>query len=228
MPVKIGLEKLDSELKGGISDKSSILLFGPPKSGKTLFGMHFLFEGLSNDEYGIFIITNNFPEELVKRLENIGKVDLILEKGLLRFVDCYSAHAGVEKGNTMFIVRVNGPIALTEIGIAFIKIMKQIPRGSKVRLVLDSVSTLIIHNSPRTIATFIQKLNEATKSAGVSSMFILEEGMHEEKDVATLNSILDMMIHLKSEKDKNFIEVVGIGAPKPINYIIQNGKIKCS
>jgi len=227
MSIKTGLGKLDSLLKGGLPDKSSILLFGAPKCGKTLFGMHFLFEGLSKDEYGIFIVTNDFPEETVKKLEKLGRIDKILERELIKFVDCYSVHAGVEKENTAFIIRVNGPTALTEIGIAFSDIVKKIPKSSKIRVVLDSVSTLMLYNPPNQIASFVQHLNGKIKASNASSIFIVEEGMHDEKDVTTLNSLLDVMIHLKREKNKNLIEVVGTGAPESIGYTIDNGKIKC-
>jgi KaiC/GvpD/RAD55 family RecA-like ATPase len=228
MSVKTGLDALDSLLKGGVPDKSSILLLGPPKCGKSLFGIHFLFEGLSKDEYGIYIITNNFPEEVMKKFEKLGRVDKILEKGLLRFVDCYSLHAGVEKQSTVFIIRVNGPTALSEIGIAFSEITKQMPKGSKIRIVFDSVSTLMLYNPPNQIANFVQQFDSKAKKSGAVTVFIVEEGMHDEKDVTTLNSLLDVVIHLKREKDKNLIEVVGVGAPESISYTIENGKIKCS
>jgi KaiC/GvpD/RAD55 family RecA-like ATPase len=227
--VRIGLDKLDSVLNGGLPKRSSVLLIGPPKCGKTLFGLHFLFEGLSKDEYGIFIITNNFPEDIMDRFKKLGKVDPMLERGLLRFVDCYSIHAGVEKGNTMFIIRVNGPTALTEIGIAFTEILKKMPKSSRIRLVFDSVSTLLLYNSPKTIVNFIQKFNERSKASGVNSIFVLEEGMHDEKDVTAFNSLLDIVIHLKKEKDKNYIRVSGFEADaKPINYSIKDGRIKCN
>jgi len=128
MPIKIGLGKLDSMLKGGIPDKSSVMLFGPPKAGKSLLGLHFLLEGLKSNETAIYIVTNTFPEDVVKKMETVGLVDSMLQNGLLRFVDCYSVHAGVHKDNTAFIIRVGGPTALTEIGIAFAEVVKRIPK----------------------------------------------------------------------------------------------------
>ena len=107
--MKTGLHSLDVLLKGGLPEKHSILLLGQPKSGKTIFGMQYLFQGLSSDEYGIYIITNDFPEEIVKKFENFGKIEKFLQKGLLRFVDCYSFHTGIQKGNTVFIIKVTRP-----------------------------------------------------------------------------------------------------------------------
>lgn len=225
MTIKMGLGKLDSVLKGGIPDKSSVMLFGPPKAGKTLFGLHFLLEGLKSNESGIYIVTNTFPEDVVKKMETIGLVDTMLQDGLLRFVDCYSVHAGVHKDNTAFIIRVGGPTALTEIGIAFSEVVKRIPKKSNIRVVFDSVSTLLLYNNPRTIEIFVQQMNGKIKASGASSMFIVEEGMHDEKDVTALNSILDSLIHVKKHGSGWVIETDGLEMEKNLSYSIKDNKI---
>lgn len=226
MPMKTGLHSLDALLGGGLPEKYSVLLLGPPKSGKTIFGMQYLFQGLSDDEYGIYIITNNFPEELVKKFEKFGKIEKFLQKGLLRFVDCYSFHTGIQKENTVFIIRVTGPTALTEINIALTEIFKKIPKDSKKRVVFDSVSTLMLYNNASTIADFVQGINRKIKSSQASVVYILEEGMHEEKHVTTLNSLLDGMIHLNKEKNNYSMELEGFNIkPTPLNYSIEDGKI---
>lgn len=228
MALKTGLGKLDSLFKKGIPEKSSILLLGPPKSGKTLFGLHFLFEGLRSDEYGIYIVTNSFPEDVVTRLEKFGKVEQILKNSLLKFVDCYSVHAGVQKENTTFIIRVSGPSALTEIGMAFSEVIKQIPKNSSIRLVFDSVSTLLLFNNPHTVENFVQNINGKMKAAGATSIFIVEEGMHDEKDVTTLDSILDVFIHMKKSDKGHVMEIDGFGVEKTLNYSIVDDKLKMS
>ncbi|MBI2085613.1 MAG: hypothetical protein HYT71_03820 [Candidatus Aenigmarchaeota archaeon] len=225
MTIKTGLGKFDSLLKGGIPNKSSVMLLGPPKAGKTLFGLHFLLEGLKSNESGVYIVTNNFPEDIVKKMEGIVSIDKILENGLLRFVDCYSVHAGIHKDNTAFIIRVGGPTALTEIGIAFSEVMKKIPEKNNIRVVFDSVSTLLLYNNPRTIEIFVQQINGKMKAGGASSMFIVEEGMHDEKDVTALNSILDSLIHMKKRGSGWTIETDGLGLEKNINYSIKDNKI---
>lgn len=225
MPIKIGLNKLDSLLKGGIPKKSSIMILGPPKAGKALFGLHFLLEGLKSNESGIYVTTNSFPEDVVKKMETLGLIDKMLEDGLLRFVDCYSVHAGVHKDNTAFIIRVGGPTALTEIGIAFSEIVKRIPKKNNFRVVFDSISTLLLYNDPRTIEIFVQQINGKIKASGASSMFIVEEGMHDEKDVTALNSILDSLIHMKKHGTGWTIETDGLGMEKNMNYSIKDDKI---
>ena len=227
MPIKTGLSKLDALLKDGIPGKSSMLILGPPKSGKTILGIHFLFEGLRNNEYGIYVVTNTFPEDLVKRFDSIGDVEEPLQKGLLKFVDCYTIYTGVQKENTVFVIRVNGPTALTEIGIAFSQIMKKIPKNSNVRVIFDSISTLLLHNTPKTVESFVQSMNGKIKGFGAVSMFIMEEGMHDQKDVTTINSLLDALIHLKKEGEERQIEINGFGLDETVKYSLVDGKIIC-
>ncbi len=227
MGVLTGIGKLDDLIKSKVSEKTSILLLGPPKCGKTIFGMQFLAEGLKNKEYGICLITNNFPEEFVKSLEKFGDVNTILKEGMLKFVDCYSEHVGVEKENTLFILRVNGPTSLNEINIAISQILKEIPTKSKLRTVVDSISTLLLYNRPQTVAEFVQVIDGKMKSRGANSVYILEEGAHDEKDIITLSSMLDALIHFKPEKDKNIINVKGFGVETNLNYSVEGGKIIC-
>lgn len=227
MPIKTGLSKLDALLKNGIPEKSSIMILGPPKSGKTVLGLQFLLEGLHNKEYGIYAVTNTFPEDLVKRFETIGDIEEPLQNGLLKFVDCYTIYTGVQKENTLFIVRVSGPAALTEISIAFSQIMKKIPKNSKVRVIFDSISTLLLHNTPKTVENFVQSMNGRIKGFGAVSMFIMEDGMHDQKDVTTINSLLDALIYLKKEGEERKIEINGFGLDETVKYSLVDGKIIC-
>src|SRR3989338_7095729 len=54
--VKFGIAGLDKVFKGGIHAGSSVLLSGGPGTGKTIFTMHFLLEGLKNKEPCMYIL----------------------------------------------------------------------------------------------------------------------------------------------------------------------------
>jgi len=229
MPLKTGLEKLDALLKGGIPEKSSILLLGPPKSGKTTFGIQFLFEGLKNSEYGVCILTNNFPEDFVKQFERFGNLTPILQDGLLRFVDCYSVHVGISKSNTVFIIRVNGPTALNEISIAMSEILRVLPKSNVKRIVIDSISTLLLYNSPSLVLELVQILNGKAKNSNANIVFLVEEGTHNETDIITLGSMADGIFHMKEINNQNLFEIKGFGLQNvQLNYTFEEGKLKSS
>lgn len=60
-----GLPALDDILDGGLVRNRNLLLRGPPGAGKTLFGLHFLAEGVENDETALFVNLGE-PTEYVK------------------------------------------------------------------------------------------------------------------------------------------------------------------
>lgn len=228
MVLKTGIEKLDKSLHGGVPEKSSILVLGPPKIGKTTFAMQFLFEGLKNNEYGICILTNDFPEEFSDQLEKLGSLNRILQDGLLHFVDCYSKHVGIAKSNTVFIIRVSGPTALNEISLALSQILKAMPAKSNKRVIIDSISTLLLYNSLSMVLELVQVLNGKSKSNNANVLFLVEEGTHKESDIATLTSMTDCVFHFKEENKKNLFEIKGFGLQNlQLYYAIEDGKIKC-
>ncbi len=53
--VKVGVPGLDKMLGGGLTSSTSTLLIGNPGTGKTLLGLHFLNEGVANDEDGLMV-----------------------------------------------------------------------------------------------------------------------------------------------------------------------------
>ncbi|MBW2989502.1 AAA family ATPase [Candidatus Woesearchaeota archaeon] len=68
--VKTGIPGFDELVEGGIPSGSNILLSGSPATGKTIFGLQFLYEGaLMYDEPGLYISYEEPRENLIKTTE---------------------------------------------------------------------------------------------------------------------------------------------------------------
>src|SRR3989344_283860 len=102
--VKTGIPGLDKMFKGGIRQGSSILLSGGPGTGKTIFTMHFLLEGLKNKEPCMYIIYDT-KNKFLDYADSLG-LDLrsYADKGLLTVVE--QPVAGRQ------LVGLSGPISL--------------------------------------------------------------------------------------------------------------------
>ena len=70
--IKSGVPGLDEILKGGINEKSSILITGAPGTGKSILALQFLFEALKNNEPALFITTEETEESLIKNAASLG------------------------------------------------------------------------------------------------------------------------------------------------------------
>lgn len=70
--IKTGVPGLDEILKGGIKEGRSILLTGPPGTGKTIFAVQFIVEGAKRGEPGIYITSEETVEDIREYAESLG------------------------------------------------------------------------------------------------------------------------------------------------------------
>ena len=90
--IPFGIKNLDSILEGGIPKGNIILLAGSPGSGKTIFGLNYIINGVKYKEKGIFISLEMNYKDLVEqalqfgwdiqKLEKNNKIKIISEKEL--------------------------------------------------------------------------------------------------------------------------------------------------
>ena len=81
-----GIPELDTMLRGGVRSGSITMLLGSSGSGKTVFGMQFLAEGLKRGERGLFFGFFEHPDAIVAKCQRIG-IDGIkdgIDNGLAR------------------------------------------------------------------------------------------------------------------------------------------------
>jgi len=82
-----GVAGLDKLLHGGLLAGSSTVLLGPPGSGKTLLGLHFLAEGARKGERGLYFGLNETPASLIDAGDQIGlKLSELVKQKLIQVV----------------------------------------------------------------------------------------------------------------------------------------------
>ena len=62
-----GVPGLDEIMGGGIPSGDALILAGPAGSGKTTFATQFIAEGIRNNEPGIIVVFEEYPEEYIAR-----------------------------------------------------------------------------------------------------------------------------------------------------------------
>ncbi|MBM3333678.1 hypothetical protein FJY63_03365 [Candidatus Sumerlaeota bacterium] len=83
--LKTGIAGLDTLLDGGFLYHNSILIKGPPGSGKTTIGFQILLNGiLKYDEAGLVISFDQFPQQFRRDMESYGwNIDELMATGKL-------------------------------------------------------------------------------------------------------------------------------------------------
>ena len=85
--IKTGIPGLDEILKGGIRKGASVLITGPPGTGKTIFCIQFVVEGAKRNEPGIYITSEETIEDIRTYADALG-LDLrrYEKKGLITLI----------------------------------------------------------------------------------------------------------------------------------------------
>ncbi len=79
--LSIGVSSIDAMMGGGIPAGDSLLVAGPSGTGKSLFGTHFIAEGLRLGEAGIMAVFEERPEDCIRRAKAMGYDFEAAEKG---------------------------------------------------------------------------------------------------------------------------------------------------
>lgn len=224
---KFGIEELDKAI-GGIKKGSNIMLIGPPMSGKKLILNYILYHGTVQDDSAVIKVTTRYPASHV--FEWFEENNLSLPSSKIGIVDCVIKTLGKEAVETENIKIASSPVDLTGIGVKISQFFEEFfmkKKLRKIQLHVDSLSTLMMYSNIQTVFRFLHVFTGRIKSAGALGIYLLEEGMHEEKDVVTLKQLFDGLIEIKSENDANFIRVVGLTSkPTPwLEYEINGAEI---
>jgi circadian clock protein KaiC len=67
-----GITGLDRIIEGGLPSKSITLVSGPPGSGKSIFSLQFLFDGVLKNEKGLFLTLDKKVEGLLVQSKKLG------------------------------------------------------------------------------------------------------------------------------------------------------------
>ena len=221
--IKSGIPGLDSKIKGGIPNNSVILLYGPPKCGKTIFSMQFFNEGLKEEEPGLYITTNNSVAQLKQNMLSLNmSVSNYEQKGFIFYIDLFSMRGGEAK-DSEFIRNVT-PNATTKLMITVSDAYKFIcPKAMRIRTLFDSITPLV-ENNEEVISRFFQAFIAQNKAAGSTTIIIYTEGIADKKLETLFKSIVDGTIYMDG-KGKMIIESM-LGTPCPIEMkykITDNG-----
>ncbi len=214
----LGASRLDVLLDGGLRRGDVGMIHGPSFMGKAILGRLAIREALAQKQPVIIISTRQEGPLVMEKL-GIG------EKGndLLQIIDTFSAGLGQKTSKGTKIV--NGPTDLNGIAAALNTAQAAIQgKHDDHLLVVDSVSTLIAHNTPEAIFRFLQVMLGSSRRAGARTLLLLDDGMHAGHDVESLKHVSTGTIHLRDLEGKHQVRILGFDASTHLGWIDYHAK----
>src|SRR5690349_12159076 len=70
--IPTGIPELDRIIEGGLRIGKSYLVIGEPGTGKTVFALQFLVNGLMNKEKGLYVAIDEKPADVMEQAKSLG------------------------------------------------------------------------------------------------------------------------------------------------------------
>jgi KaiC/GvpD/RAD55 family RecA-like ATPase len=168
---KTGIKGFDDLVCGGLVPGSTILVSGGAGSGKTVFGLQFLYNGASRfDEPGVYVTTETRPGNLrLEALQFGWDLALLEEKKQVAIVDAASNTAGLPTSEKYTLRRGFDMNALAE------EIYRAVEDLKAKRLVVDSLSALAMRfSAPSDVRAEIFRISAFLQELKITSLLISE------------------------------------------------------
>jgi KaiC/GvpD/RAD55 family RecA-like ATPase len=160
--VSTGVSGLDSILSGGITERSTVLVSGNPGTGKSIFGIQYLYTGVTdNDQRGVYVSFEEDEADIRAAAESVGfdRFDELVDAGDIVILDKRQM------------------LRETDFSTAVDKLLDTIEGESFDRLVLDSLSMFqLFFEDEQEKRTYLLKFSDILKANGLTSLLINEQG----------------------------------------------------
>jgi KaiC/GvpD/RAD55 family RecA-like ATPase len=173
MRVKTYIKGFDEKIEGGFPQPSSIMVFGPPGSGKTTFCNQFIYNGLKIGEAALYITLSAPPTEIKDSMKKFGWK---IEDKIIVFIDAYSWKLG---GKVVDKYTIKQPSDSNEFNI---KVSEAIREYKDKNLKRGTIDSFIPSFSIRTFRPSIEVYLSPScklKLNGITHTVVVESGMHD-------------------------------------------------
>ncbi|SEO79965.1 RecA-superfamily ATPase, KaiC/GvpD/RAD55 family [Halogranum amylolyticum] len=180
----------DAEVEPG----TNVLVTGPPLTGKRSLALDVLAAGTRADEGAIVVTTKDSGERLLgdyaKRTPHEGKPVAV--------VDCVSRQQGVgDLRDDDRIKYASSPVDMTGIGIKlseFLQAFYQEQRIERNRILVHSLSTLLMYSNLQTVFRFLHVFTGRVQSVNGLGLFCIDASAHDEQTMNTLKQLFDGIV----------------------------------
>lgn len=198
--IRSGIAGFDN-LTGGLPENTMTLVYGPPKTGKSIFCYQFLRQSVEEGDLCTYLMTDYSLSQLEQQMMAFNWFihDYISNKRLY-VIDTASGSVGAIQKETRNMM-VSFPQNPTDIASKLIQQLQSVyQQAQRFRSILDSSTTLFAFNSPILIIRVLKSYTMRIKMAGGTGLITYTEGSVEPQIETMLKATVDNIIHLDGEE----------------------------
>ena len=180
---KTGIDGVDSILNGGIVKNATVLVSGNPGTGKSIFGIQFIYNGVTMyDQKGIYLTFEENADDLQRAAESLGFDEWgeLVEAGDIKVYD------------KQVLLRENDFSSTLD------RLLDDLQDSEYERLVMDSLTMFqLFFDTEKEKRTYLLQFSDILKRNGFTSLLISEQGsMFPETEVSLENFLTDGTIYM--------------------------------
>ena len=187
----------DAEIDPG----ANLLVAGPPLTGKRQIAFDILASGADRGDGSIVVTTKDSADKVLETFTdsttstdaNVGVVDCVTKQRGIGTVD-----------DDPRIKYASSPVDMTGIGIKLSEFLQEFyeDRGlTENRVLLHSVSTLLMYSNLQTVFRFLHVFTGRIQSADAMGVYVIDSTAHDDQTMNTLKQLFDAVIELEETTD---------------------------
>ena len=186
---------VDAEVPPG----TNLLISGPPLTGKRSIALDILAEGATNGDGAIIVTTKDGAKRVLSDFEKRTPY----EGKPVAVVDCVTRQQGVgEIRDDDRIKYTSSPVDMTGIGIKLSEFLQAFYQDRNIeqnRIMLHSLSTLLMYADLQTVFRFLHVFTGRIQSVEGLGLFAIDSSAHDDKTMNTLKQLFDGIIEVEEE-----------------------------
>lgn len=170
--VRTGVIGLDELMEGGFPEGRSVLVSGACGTGKTIFGIQFIYMGAAKyNEPGVYVTLDERPDLIRQDVMRFGwDLRKLEDKNMLQIIDGSIAKIGLPSDEEFSL-----PVTGFDVDKLLLEIMRVSKKIGAKRVVIDSLPALGFNfENPNDIRKAILKLSYMLMRTGVTSLMTSE------------------------------------------------------
>ncbi|WP_280537800.1 ATPase domain-containing protein [Halopenitus sp. POP-27] len=181
--VSTGVDGLDSILGGGITERSTVLVSGNPGTGKSIFGIQYLYTGVTeHGDRGVYVSFEENEEDIREAAESVG----------------FEEFGDLVDDGEIVILDKREMLRIEDFTETIDRLLETVAEGEFDRLVLDSLSMFqLFFEDEHEKRTSLLKFSDILKESGLTSLLINEQGaVFPDTEIGLENFLTDGNVYL--------------------------------